>query len=99
MLKSNITIEIGKAEIETLKYGSDVLTTINSFAKEPDKKGGLFRKIEITVVLKGMSQKEDQTMDNGEVVAIIREKLAWHFVLSTIFQGFLTIIILLAIHS
>ena len=49
-MKSNITIELTEEEIEELKLGTEVTQTIQTFAKEKDSRGGLFRKLSVFVI-------------------------------------------------
>ena len=49
-MKGNIVVELNEREIELLKEGHDVTQTINTHAKEDDKRGGLFRKISIFII-------------------------------------------------
>ena len=51
-MKSNVTVELDEGEMENLKLGYDVLTTIETFAKEKDSHGGLFRKLTMDVIVR-----------------------------------------------
>lgn len=49
-MRSNIVIELTEEEIEELKKGTEITQTIPTYAKEDDKKGGLFRKLSIFII-------------------------------------------------
>ena len=54
-MKSNVTVELDDSQLFDIERGHDILIEIDTFAKEKDSKGGLFRKLNVTVIVRRKS--------------------------------------------